>query len=128
MRNLKTTLYSLESAQEAKDMVSWPMGGQAVLPCLWALAMLKVPRETIAMPHTPRLTTNICHHILQEVGIDDDNFFTYHFPIIGLFIACIIFDSMTHNLSLCPMYFLFARCTKAFVLVDYKDRHSESQA
>lgn len=67
-------LYLLELAQEANDMASWPTGAQVALLCSWALATLKVPRGTISM--SPRLTLmmNICHHILQEVGIDDDDF------------------------------------------------------
>jgi len=118
VRTLKTRLYSLELAQEAKDMAFWPTGGQVVLPCSWASATLKVPRKTIAMPPTQRLmlTTNICYHFLQEAGIDDDDFYIHIilqllaclFHVFILAVCFVLFDLYTRVLSV----FFPTLCTK----------------
>ena len=90
MKTLKTRLYSLESAQEANDMASWPMGGQVVLPYSWASATLKVSRRTMTKTISPTqrliLMTNICHHNLH-----DDDIFTFCFQIIKFNLVSIYF-------------------------------------
>ena len=104
MRSLKTRLYSLELAQEAKDMAFWPTEGQVVLQYSWTSATLKVLRKKTAMPATRGLMLNICHHILQEAGIDDDDFLDIIFQLfvyylyLSLQFALSIFDSIPQAL------------------------------